>query len=116
VFSPNATGGVLSSETIPELRCRIVAGAANNQLARPEDAELFGPLGILYAPDYVINAGGIIHLASLELLGEDEAKCDERLLGIADTLTEVFEAADAAGISTGAAAERIVERRLAAAA
>jgi len=116
VFSPNATGGILSQETIPELRCRIVAGAANNQLARPEDVALFGPLGILYAPDYVINAGGIIHLASLELLGEDQAKCDERLLGIADTLTEVFEAADAEGMSAGAAAERIVERRLAAAA
>jgi leucine dehydrogenase len=115
VFSPNATGGVLSPQTVPELRCRIVAGAANNQLAGPQDAELFGPLGILYAPDYVVNAGGIIHLASLELLGEDEAKRDERLLGIGDTLTEVFEAADAAGISTGAAAERIVERRLAAA-
>ena len=116
VFSPNATGGILSSETIPELRCRIVAGAANNQLARPQDAELFGPLGILYAPDYVINAGGIIHLASLELLGEDEAKCDERLLGVGETLTEVFETAAAEGLSTGAAAERIVERRLATAA
>jgi leucine dehydrogenase len=116
VFSPNATGGILSSETIPELRCRIVAGAANNQLARPQDAELFGPLGILYAPDYVINAGGIIHLASLELLGEDEAKCDERLLGVGETLTEVFETAAAEGLSTGSAAERIVERRLATAA
>jgi leucine dehydrogenase len=116
VFSPNATGGILTPETIPQLRCRIVAGAANNQLADPEDAELFGPLGILYAPDYVINAGGIIHLASLELLGEDEAKRDERLLGIGATLTEVFEAAESAGISTGAAAERIVERRLATAA
>jgi len=116
VFSPNATGAILSSETIPELRCRIVAGAANNQLARPEDAELFGPLGILYAPDYVISAGGIIHLASLELFGEDEAKRDERLLGVGDTLTEVFEAAAAEGLSTGAAAERIVERRLATAA
>jgi leucine dehydrogenase len=116
VFSPNATGGILSSETIPELRCRIVAGAANNQLARPEDAELFRPLGILYAPDYVINAGGIIHLASLELLGEDEAKRDERLLGVGETLAEVFEAAAAEGLSTWAAAERIVERRLATAA
>jgi leucine dehydrogenase len=116
VFSPNATGGILSSETIPELRCRIVAGAANNQLARPEDAELFGPLGILYAPDYVINAGGIIHLASLELFGEDEAQRDERLIGIGEALTEVFEAAAAENLSTGAAAERIVERRLATAA
>jgi len=116
VFSPNATGGILSSETIPELRCRIVAGAANNQLARPEDAELFGPLGILYAPDYVINAGGIIHLASLELFGEDQARRDERLLGIGEALTKVFEAAAAENLSTGAAAERTVERRLATAA
>jgi leucine dehydrogenase len=116
VFSPNATGGILSSETIPELRCRIVAGAANNQLARPEDAELFEPLGILYAPDYVINAGGIIHLASLELLGEDDAQRDERLLGIGEAVTEVFEAAAAENLSTGAAAEGIVERRLATAA
>jgi len=116
VFSPNATGGILSSETIPELRCRIVAGAANNRLARPEDAELFGPLGILYAPDYVINAGGIIHLASLELFGEDEARRDERLLGIGEALTKVFEAAAAENPSTGAAAERTVERRLATAA
>ncbi|MGH2577614.1 MAG: Glu/Leu/Phe/Val dehydrogenase family protein, partial [Actinomycetota bacterium] len=116
VFSPNATGGILSSETIPELRCRIVAGAANNQLAHPEDAELFEPLGILYAPDYVINAGGIIHLASLEVLGEDDAQRDERLLGIGEAVTEVFEAAAAENLSTGAAAERIVERRLATAA
>ena len=116
VFSPNATGGILSSETIPELRCRIVAGAANNQLARREDAELFGPLGILYAPDYVINAGGIIHLASLELFGEDQARRDERLLGIGEALTKVFEAAAAENLSTGAAAERTVERRLATAA
>ena len=116
VFSPNATGGILSSETIPELRCRIVAGAANNQLARREDAELFGPLGILYAPDYVINAGGIIHLASLELFEEDEATRDERLLHIGEALTEVFEAAAAENLSTLAAAERIVERRLATAA
>jgi len=112
VFSPNATGGILSSETIPELRCRIVAGAANNQLVRPEDAELFGPLGILYAPDYVINAGGIIHLASLELFEEVEATRDERLLRIGEALTKVFEGAAAENLSTGAAAERIVQRRL----
>jgi leucine dehydrogenase len=114
VFSPCATGGVLSSQTIPRLRCRAVAGAANNQLADPGDAELFGSLGILYAPDYVINAGGIIHLASLELLGEDEAKRDERISAIGDTLADVFRMAEAEGISTGAAAERLVRQRLAA--
>jgi leucine dehydrogenase len=116
VFSPCATGGVLSSETIPRLRCRIVAGAANNQLAAAEDADRFAGRGILYAPDYVINAGGIIHLASLEMLGEDEAKRDARVQDIATTLARVFEMADAERISTGAAAERLVRERLEAAA
>ena len=58
VFSPCATGAVLNAETIPRLRCRIVAGAANNQLATPEDADRLAAAGILYAPDYVVNAGG----------------------------------------------------------
>ena len=114
VFSPCATGGVLTAATIPSLGCRIVAGAANNQLGAPEDAETLAGRGILYAPDYVVNAGGIIHLASLELLGEDEARRDERLRGIADTLAECFRLAEAEGISTGAAAERMVAARLAA--
>jgi glutamate dehydrogenase/leucine dehydrogenase len=91
-----------------------VAGAANNQLAEPEDAERFAERDILYAPDYVVNAGGIIHLASLEMLGEDEAARDERLRGISDTLGEVFELARARGVSTAAAADALVERRLAA--
>jgi leucine dehydrogenase len=115
VFSPCATGGVLSSETIPRLRCRIVAGAANNQLASSEDAERFRERGIVYAPDYVVNAGGIIHLASHELLGEDVATCDERILGIGATLREVFRRADAEGVSTSDAAEAMVRERLAAA-
>ena len=115
VFSPCATGGVLTDATIPSLACRIVAGAANNQLGAPEDAEGLAGRGILYAPDYVVNAGGIIHLASLELLGEDEARRDERLRGIADTLADCFHLAEAEGISTGAAAERMVTARLAAA-
>jgi leucine dehydrogenase len=116
VFSPNATGGVLSAETIPRLRCRVVAGAANNQLAESEDAERFAERGILYAPDFVVNAGGVIHLASLELLGETVERRDERIAGIAQTLGEVFAIADAEGISTERAADRIVLRRLAEAA
>ena len=115
VFSPCATGGVLSAETIPRLRCRVVAGAANNQLATIEDADRFAEHGILYAPDYVTNAGGMIHLACLEMLGEDIVKRDERIRGIAATLTQVFTLADAEDISTGAAAERMVQARLAAA-
>ena len=112
VLSPCATGGVLSAETIPRLRCRIVAGAANNQLETPEDAERFAEHGILYAPDYVVNAGGIIHLTSLEMLDEDEAKRDERVEGIASTLAEVFERSAREGVSTGTAAERMAADRL----
>ena len=112
VFSPCATGGVLSRDTIARLRCRVVAGAANNQLAEPADAERLAERGILYAPDYVVNAGGIIHLASLELLGEDVRARDERVRAIGETLREVFRVADDRGISTAAAADAIVEQRL----
>ena len=112
VFSPCATGAVLSEATIPRLRCRVVAGAANNQLAEPEDAERLAQRGILYAPDYVVNSGGVIHLVGFELLGEDRERVDERLRGIAETLTEVFEKADADGLSAAAAADAIVEQRL----
>jgi leucine dehydrogenase len=112
VFSPCATGGVLTAETIPRLRCRVVTGAANNQLAEAEDAEGLAEREILYAPDYVVNAGGIIHLAALEMLGEDAAACDERVRAIGDTLGEVFRLADAEGISTGAAAQSLVRMRL----
>ncbi|HET9723860.1 MAG TPA: amino acid dehydrogenase [Actinomycetota bacterium] len=115
VFSPCATGGLVNATTIPALACRIVAGAANNQLGASEDADGLSGRGILYAPDYVVNAGGIIHLASLELLGEDEPRRDERIRAIADTLTECFRLAEAEGISTGAGAERMVAERLAAA-
>jgi leucine dehydrogenase len=112
VLSPCATGGVLSAESIPRLRCRIVAGAANNQLAESEDAERLAEREILYAPDYVVNAGGIIHLASLEMLGEDEARRDERVAAIAGTVAEVFRIAEAEAISTAAAAESMVRARL----
>lgn len=112
VFSPCATGGVLTAETIPQLRCRVVAGAANNQLGEAEDAERFAERGIVYAPDYVVNAGGIIHLASLEMLGEDEGRRDERVRGIADSVAELLKVAEAQGISTAAAADRVVRKRL----
>lgn len=114
VFSPCATGAVLNADTIPRLRCRAIAGAANNQLAASEDADLLAARGIAYAPDYVVNAGGVIHLVGYELLHEDAGAVDERLRAIADTLGEVFAEADASGISTGAAADALVRKRLAA--
>jgi leucine dehydrogenase len=114
VFSPCATGGVLSANTIPSLRCRVIAGAANNQLGEPADAERLAERGILYAPDYVVNAGGVIHLVGYEMLHETHVEVRSRLRGIGTTLGEVFARAEADGISTGAAADEIVEERLAA--
>ena len=112
VFSPCAVGGVLSAGSIPRLRCRIVAGSANNQLAEPADAERLRDAGILYAPDYVINAGGVVQLLGLEELGWGEDELERGLAGIGDTLRELFRAADGDGITPSAAADRLVERRL----
>jgi leucine dehydrogenase len=112
VFSPCATGGVLNAATIPRLRCRIVAGAANNQLATPEDADRLAAAGILYAPDYVVNAGGVLHLAGYERLGWTTDEMRSRLAGIGDTLRGVFTAAEADGITPEAAADRIALDRI----
>jgi leucine dehydrogenase len=115
VFSPCATGGVLDADAIPSLRCRVIAGAANNQLGEPADAERLAERGILYAPDYVVNAGGVIHLVGYEMLHEGDVEVQRRLLGIGETLGEVFALAEAEGISTGAAADQLVAQRLSAA-
>lgn len=115
VFSPCATGRVLTEATIPHLRCRIVAGSANNQLGVAEDAERLRDAGILFAPDYVINAGGVIHLGGYETLGWDDETMAERLEAIGDTLLEIFERAEREGISTSAAADRMARARVAAA-
>jgi len=116
VFSPCAAGGILGDETISRLSCRIVAGSANNQLAEPADAERLHAAGILYAPDYVINAGGVLQLLGLEQLGWDEDELERNLAGIGDTLRELYREAASEAITPSAAAERLVERRLAAAA
>ena len=116
VLAPCATGGVLSEQTIPELACHAVAGAANNQLATPEDAARLAARDILYAPDYVANAGGVIWLAGYETLGWDDAQMRARLAGIEQTLEDVFASAADAGITTAQAADRIALERIAAAA
>jgi leucine dehydrogenase len=113
VLAPCAMGGILNAETIPTLRCRIVAGAANNQLATAEDGERLRRAGILYAPDFVINAGGVLHVVALEMQGWSRERLDDALAGIGRTLVEVFEAAEAGGIPTSVAAERLANDRLA---
>jgi leucine dehydrogenase len=112
VYAPCAMGGVLSTETVPRLRCRIVAGSANNQLAQPEAAELLRARGILYAPDYVINAGGAIALVGVEQLGWSRSERDAALARIGETLRQIYERADAQDISTAAAADFLAEERL----
>lgn len=115
VYAPCATGGTLSAATIPRLRCRIVAGSANNQLVEPDDADRLAERGILYAPDFVINAGGVFYNGGIEALGWDEAEVERALEGIGDTLREIYERSEADGISTGRAAAALAESRLAAA-
>ena len=112
VYAPCATGAVLTAETIPSLACRVVAGAANNQLGEPEDAALLQQRGILYAPDYVINAGGVIHLAGYETLGWDDAMMQARLAGIGETLLQLYRTSEDEGISTAEAADRLARARI----
>ena len=113
VYSPCAVGGTLDAESIPRLACRAIAGCANNQLAEPGDADRLRERGILYAPDYVVSAGGIIQLIGLEDEGWDEAHLEERLAGIGETLRTLFAEADAESITPAEAADRLVRRRLA---
>jgi glutamate dehydrogenase/leucine dehydrogenase len=115
VLAPCALGGVLNEETIGSLRCPIVAGAANNQLRSPEDADRLRAAGILYAPDYVINSGGAFHLIGLEALGWPRLEVDRRLVGIGDTLAEIYRRAHVDDVSTETAAERLAQARLTAA-
>jgi glutamate dehydrogenase/leucine dehydrogenase len=113
VYSPCAVGGTLNESSIPGLACRAVVGCANNQLAEPEDAERLRERGILYAPDFVVNAGGIIQLIGLEDEGWDEPQLEAGLAGIGATLRTLFAEADAEGVTPAEAADRLVRRRLA---
>lgn len=112
VYSPCALGGVLSEETIPRLRCRVVAGSANNQLAAKDDAERLRRAGILYAPDYVINASGAIYGVGFEALGWSRDEMRRRLEAIGETLLRIYEESEAADSSTAQAAARLVQERL----
>ncbi|HYV00879.1 MAG TPA: Glu/Leu/Phe/Val dehydrogenase dimerization domain-containing protein [Actinomycetota bacterium] len=113
VFAPCALGGVLNERSIPRLRCAVVAGSANNQLASPEDAERLTEAGILYAPDYVINAGGALHGIGLEVFKWTQETLERRLQGIGKTLTQLFMTADAEEITTEESAARMAAERLA---
>lgn len=113
VFAPCALGAGLNDTTIPELAAPIVAGAANNQLAGPQHDAMLRARGVLYAPDYAINAGGVISIA-LGTPGADEGAVRAKVTAIGDTLAAIFRDADATGLPTQAVADRLAEARLAA--
>ncbi|HEX2295065.1 MAG TPA: Glu/Leu/Phe/Val dehydrogenase [Actinomycetota bacterium] len=111
VFAPCALGGIVNDDTISEFRCKIIAGAANNQLARPEHGDKLRDLGILYAPDFVINAGGLINVED-ELRGYDRARAMKRVEGIYKQLQLIFAMANERNLSTARAAEEHALERI----
>ena len=111
IFSPCALGGVLNDGTIPRLKCRVVAGGANNQLAEESHADALAQRGILYAPDFIANAGGVINLA-LELTGYNAEVARARIADIYHTMERVIASARAEGVSTARAANRLAESRI----
>lgn len=112
VLVPAALGGLLSPATVPRLRCVAIAGPANNQLDGPATAELLHQRGILWAPDFIVSAGGIIHATAVELHHETSARAAARVAGIADTLTEVLRAARRCAITPESAARRRARERI----
>ena len=115
IFSPCALGGVINGETIPRLTCRIVAGAANNQLATAADGEELHRRGILYAPDFVINAGGIINLSVEIGRSYDPQVARTKTERIYEVVERVIQVSRHEGMPTTWAANRLAEERLAAA-
>ena len=115
VFSPNALGAIINDETLARLKVKVVAGGANNQLATPDMAEKIGAAGILYAPDYVINGGGIINVAS-EISGEYSRDwVDRKLDTLMATLGEILDRSLAENRPTAHIADALARERIAAA-
>jgi leucine dehydrogenase len=114
VFAPCALGAGLNEATIPEIAATVVCGAANNQLATDADAGRLAAREILYAPDYLVNAGGLISVARPST-GLSDAEAKARLEAIPETLMEIFAAAEADRISPAEAADRVAQARIGAA-
>ncbi|MBB3665843.1 MULTISPECIES: Glu/Leu/Phe/Val dehydrogenase [Prauserella salsuginis group] len=111
IFAPCALGGVLDDDTVPALRAAIVCGAANNQLAHPGVEKLLQDRGILFAPDYLVNAGGTIQVSD-ELRGYDADRARLKATSLYDTAKAVFALADEEGVPAVTAADRLAERRM----
>ena len=115
MFSPNALGAILDEEGIARLDCAIVAGGANNQLAREGDGALLAERGVLYAPDYVINAGGIINVGLEYLCRQHGSPCDinevrRRIAQIPERLQAIWRESEATGQSSDVVADAMARR------
>jgi leucine dehydrogenase len=111
VFAPCALGAVVNDETLPNFRCSIVAGSANNVLLEPRHGEALAKRGILYAPDYVINAGGLINVAD-ELEGYNEKRATKRVMRIYDSMKSIIAIAKRDGVPTHVAADTLALERI----
>ena len=114
ILAPCALGGVLNKDTIPRLRCRLVCGGANNQLLEEADGARLPEAGILYAPDYAVNAGGLINL-SFELTRYDREAAMVKVGKIYETMLKIIAISKEQGLSTARTADWLAERRLEAA-
>jgi leucine dehydrogenase len=112
IFSPNALGAIINPETLPRLKAKVVAGGANNQLATPDMGDRLREKGVVYAPDYVINGGGIINVAA-EISGTyDPAWVDAKVQRLVQTLGEVLDQAQREGRATNRVADEIARKRI----
>ncbi len=112
IFAPCAMGGILNEKTIPKLKCKIVAGAANNQLASPRAGEMLAQRNIAYAPDFAINAGGLISVGN-EILGNGSADVERKTKEIYQTIKKILTLSAQERVSTATIADRLAEERLA---
>ncbi|BDH62045.1 leucine dehydrogenase [Lysinibacillus sp. PLM2] len=111
IFSPCALGGIINEETIPKFKGKVIAGSANNQLKEPLHGQMIHEAGIIYAPDYVINAGGVINVAD-ELYGYNRERAMKRVETIYDNLCKIFQISKEENIPTYLAADRLAEERM----
>lgn len=111
IFAPCALGAILNADTLARMKFSIIGGAANNQLAHDGIGDVLRSRGILYAPDFVINAGGMMRVAS-ERTGFDQATVDRQVEGIRDALRDIFVRADTDGVSTHSAAMQLAQERI----
>ena len=111
IYAPCALGATINDETIPQIKARVIAGAANNQLKESRHGDIIHEMGIIYAPDYVINAGGVINVAD-ELYGYNKDRALKKVEGIYSNIERVIEIAKRDGIPTYVAADRMAEERI----